>query len=164
VLSLYRRARLATLTGLVLAGVVGSGAARAFWTAGGAGASAAGTGTLQAVTVAAVVAGDTPSSALLPGGPAADVILRVHNPNSVSVQVYSVTGNGPVTADSGHSGCTTTGVTFTPPAAPVTPTVTVPGGSTILVHLPGAATMSTAAQASCQGATFHIPVTLTATR
>jgi hypothetical protein len=117
---------------------------------------------MQTVTVAALVGGDNPASALIPGGPAAEVILRVTNPNASAVQVYGVAGNGAITADSGHSACTTTGVSFTAPSSPISPTVTVPANSTVLVRLPGAASMSTASLSACQGATFHIPVTLTA--
>ena len=149
--------------GAVLLGVLLlAGAARASWTAGGSGSGGGSTGANQTVTVAAFVGGDSPASALIPGGPAAEVILRVTNPNSASVQVYSVAGNGTITADSGHAACTTTGVTFTAPTSPISPTVTVPANSTILVRLPGAASMSTASLSACQGATFHIPVTLTA--
>jgi hypothetical protein len=137
-----------------------SGVAFAYVTAAGSGSGAAAAGTMQTVTVSAFVGGDTPSSKLYPGGPAADVILRVDNPNSFTVQVFSVAGNGPITADASHSGCTTTGVTYTPPA---NPNITLPTGSS-LVHLTGAATMSAASLSACQGATFSIPVTLTVHR
>ncbi|HZQ85140.1 MAG TPA: hypothetical protein VFA83_09900 [Acidimicrobiales bacterium] len=117
-------------------------------------------GTMQTVTVAAFVGGDTPSSSLYPGGPAADVILRVNNPNSFTVHVTSIAGNGTITADAGHAGCSTTGVSYT---APSNPSITLPSGST-LVHLAGAASMSTASLSACQGATFNIPVTLAVQR
>jgi len=117
----------------------------------------AATGTMQTVTVSAIVGGDAPSSKLYPGGPSTDVILRVNNPNSYSVKLYSIAGNGTITADGSHSGCTTTGVTFSPPASP---NLTVPAGSSLL-HLNSAASMSTASLNACQGATFTIPVTAT---
>lgn len=117
----------------------------------------ASTGNMQTVTISAIVGGDAPSSKLYPGGPAADVILRVNNPNSYSVTLYSISGNGTITADASHSGCTTTGVTFTPPGSP---NVTVPAGNS-LIHVSGAATMSTASLNACQGATFSIPITAT---
>jgi hypothetical protein len=134
--------------------VLTSGGAYAYVSVSGSGSGSGTTGTMQAVTVEALVGGDTPSSMLYPGGPAADVILRVNNPNSFSVTLYSISGAGAITADASHSGCTTTGVTFTPPASP---NITVPAG-TSLVHLSGAATMSTASLSACQGATFTIPV------
>jgi len=141
------------LGGVLLAGVL---PALAFVTTSGTGQGSATTGTMQTVTVAAFVGGDTPSSALSPGGPVADVILRATNPNAFSVMVDSITGGGPITADPGHAGCTTTGVTFT---APVSPDITLPPGSTLL-HLAGAAAMDATSLPACQGATFHIPVTL----
>ncbi len=77
---------------------------------------------MQTVTVDALVAGDTPATTLVPGG-SADVIVRASNPNAFAVQVYSFTANGTATADASHPLCTTTGVTFNAPAAPLTPTV-----------------------------------------
>ena len=133
------------------------GTAYAYFTATGSGSGSGNTGDMQNVTVSAIVGGDSPSSRLYPGGPAADVILRVHNPNTFPVQLFSLTGNGAITADASHSGCTTTGVTFTPPSSP---NITIPAGDS-LVHVPGAASMSTASLSACQGATFTIPVTLT---
>ena len=155
-----RRAIFITLLGL--GALLPAGAAATRWTASGSGTGVAATGTLQTVTVAALVGGDSLASVLGPGGPAAEVILRVTNPNATAVQVYSVSAAGAITADAGHAACTTTGVTFTPPASPITPTVTVPPNSTLLVRLPGAASMSTASLSACQGATFRIPVTMTA--
>src|SRR5207253_683824 len=67
-----------------------------------------------------------------------------------------IAANGTITADAGHAGCTTTGVTYT---APSSPNITPSNGST-LVHLAGAASMSTASLAACQGVTFKIPVSL----
>jgi hypothetical protein len=147
--------------GVALAAALAGTAAWAYWTAAGTGTGSAGSGTMQAVTVTALVAGDQPGSALLPGGLAADVVLRVHNPNPYPVQLTAVTAAGVVTADAAHPGCTTTGVTFLPPAAPQ---LTVAAASTLLVDLPAAASMATSAPSGCQGATFSIPVTVTARR
>ncbi|MEY2477918.1 MAG: hypothetical protein QOG87_3233 [Actinomycetota bacterium] len=147
---------LATLTVLLLSG----GVAYAYVSAAGSGSGNATTGTMQTVTLSALVGGDAPSSQLRPGGPAADVILRLENPNPFTVQVVSVDGYGTIAADGAHSGCTTTGVTF---IAPTNPNITVPAGSS-LVALTGAATMSTASLSACQGATFSIPVVLTVHR
>ncbi len=154
--------RLALPPWIAAAGLVGllatGGVAYAYVAGNGSGSGSASTGTMQTVTVNAFVGGDAPSAKLYPGGPAADVILRVNNPNSFSVQLFSVSANGAITADASHLGCTTTGVTFTPPS---NPNVTIPAGSS-LVHLSGAATMSTASLNACQRATFSIPVSITA--
>jgi hypothetical protein len=141
---------------------LGAGVAYAYWPATGFGTGSATNADMQTVTVAALVAGDSPVASLAPGG-TADVVLRLHNPNPYPVQVYSVAANGSVTPDSGHAaGCTTTGVTFTAPASPVGDTI--PADADHLVRLPSAAGMTTASSAGCQGATFQIPVTVTVRR
>jgi hypothetical protein len=131
-------------------------AAYAYFTSTGTGSGNASTGTLQPVTV--VNAAANPNSTLLPGGPAADVVLRVNNPNSRPVTLVSVTGNGTITADGSHSGCTTTGVTFTNQTGLNVP---IAASTTTVVHLAGAASMSAASLSACQGATFSIPVAIT---
>src|SRR4051794_18656172 len=148
--------RWVAVTVVVIAAATG-GAAYGIVTGGGSGTGSASAGTLQTVTASAFVGGGTPHSQLFPGGPRADVMLRLNNPTSYPVQLFSGSGNGSITADASHSGCTTTGVTFTPPSSP---NVTIPTGSS-LVHLSGAASMSTASVNACQGATFSIPVTVT---
>lgn len=145
---------------VVVLAVLAGGAAYASFTAGGSGSGTAPTGTMQPVTVSAFTGGDLPSSTLIPGG-TADVIVRVTNPDASAVQVYSVAANGAITADPAHAACTTTGVTFTAPTSPLSPTVSVPANSSLLFHLAGAAAMSLASESACQGATFQIPVTLT---
>ncbi len=139
----------------------GAGSAYAYWASTGIGAGSATNGTMQTVIVDALIAGDTPQNTLIPGG-TADVIVRATNPNAHAVTLYGLAANGAITADAGHSGCTTTGVTFTPPSVPLTPPVTVQPNSSILLTLPGAASMSTASLSACQGAQFRIPVTLEA--
>lgn len=136
---------------------IGGGSAYAYFTGQGSGSGSGATATLQPVTIQAFAGGDAPNSTLVPSS-SADVILRVNNPNARTVSAYSIAANGAITADSGHPTCTTTGVTFTAPAVPTN--ISLPTGQT-LVHLPNAATMSDASVSSCQGATFHIPVTLT---
>jgi len=93
------------------------------------------------------------------------VILRVDNPNDFAVDIVSITGSGPITGENGTGTCTTTGVTFTAPdVSTITPSKTIGAHSNVLLHLPGAASMSSSSSAGCQGATFHIPVTLTVQR
>jgi hypothetical protein len=134
---------------------LGSGVAYAYFTGSGKGTGSASIGTMQPVTlVSATVAPST----LLPGG-TGDVTLKVKNQNSFAVTLVSVTGTGvTITADTGHPGCTTTGVTFTNQTSLNT---SIPASTTATIDLPGAAFMSTASSAGCQGATFSIPVTIT---
>lgn len=125
--------------------------------------SGTGSGYVKAVTAQPLTTVDVSASTtaqLYPGG-TGDVILRVHNPNGYKIQVTSVTGNGTITADSpGHSGCTTTGVTFTDQTG-LTADVAA-GGNTDLTFT-GAASMSNASLNACQGATFTVPVSLSGT-
>jgi hypothetical protein len=141
--------------------VTGVGGAYAYWATVGAGSGAATNGTMATVSVEALAAGDSLRNTLVPGG-TADVAVRALNPNSFPVQVYAIRGSGPATADKGHPDCTTTGVTFVDPAAPLTPAVSIPANSSMLITLPNAAAMSTASSSGCQGATFTLPVTLEA--
>ena len=153
-----RGIKVAVLTG-VLSLAIGAGTAYALWAADGSGSGSAGAGDMQTVTVDALVPGDDPASTLIPGG-TADVVLRVTNPNPYSVQVYNVTNNGTATADNAHPSCTTTGVTFASTPSPLSPAFSIPANSSTLVTLPGAASMDATSQSVCQGATFHLPVTL----
>lgn len=139
----------------------GAGGAYAYWATVGAGSGAATNGTMATVTVEALVAGDSPQTTLVPGG-TADVAVRANNSNGYAVQVYAIRGNGAATADANHPGCTITGVTFVDPAVPLAPALSIPANSSILIHLPNAAAMSTASPSGCQGATFSLPVTLEA--
>lgn len=136
---------------------VAGGAAYGFWSTTGTGSAVATTGTLEVVTIEAATAADVGASKLQPGG-TADVVVKVANPNTYAVKVTSIalTTGGVITGSGGTSTCATTGVTFTPPAVVAD---IAPGPQTIV--LPGAASMSTASDSGCQGATFQIPVTLT---
>jgi hypothetical protein len=155
-----RLARTAAAT-VALCILGGAGSAYAYWASTGLGAGSATNGTMQTVLVDAFIAGDAPQNTLAPGG-TADVILRATNPNPHAVTIYGLAANGAITADAAHAGCTTTGVTFTPPPTPLTPPVTIQPNSSVLLTLPGAASMSTASLSACQGAQFRIPVALEA--
>lgn len=156
-----RSGRIARTTAATVALCVlgGAGTAYAYWTSTGIGSGSATNGTMQTVTVDALVAGDTLQTSLVPGG-TADVILRATNPNAHPVSIYGFAANGAVTADTGHSSCTTTGVTFTPPPAPLAQPITIQANTSILLTLQGAASMSAASLSACQGAQFKVPVTL----
>ncbi|MEV7607785.1 hypothetical protein AB0N65_20320 [Paenarthrobacter sp. NPDC089322] len=146
----------ATTAALCFLGGVGS--AYAYWATTGVGSGSAANGTMQTVTVDALVPGDTLQTSLVPGG-TADVILRASNPNAHAVTVYGFSTTGAVTADAGHPGCSPTGVTFTPPATLLEPVI-IQANTSILLTLPEAASMSTTSPSACQGAQFDIPVTL----
>ena len=127
----------------------------AAWTTNGGGSGYAKAGSAQALTTVDVAA--STSATLYPGGPAGDVLIKVSNPNSYPVTVTGVSGNGTITADAGHAGCTTTGVSFTDQTGL---SISVPANGQTQATLSGAASMTNASMNACQGATFTIPVTI----
>ena len=152
-----RSPRLLVLTGLVTVMLsCGAAAALAYWAAAGTGTGTASAGTLRPVTVVPLVGG-SPGSALVPGGPAADVAVEIDNQNPFAVTLVAVGLNGTITAG---NGCGPTGVSL---AAPTNLPMTVPPGVSVS-HLAGAATMDQTSASACQGTTFSIPVTITVHR
>ena len=145
--------KLAVLTVAAALGVVSL--VYAAWTTNGGGSAYSKAGTAQALTTVDVSA--STSATLYPGGPAGDVLIRVSNPNPYPVTVTGVSGNGAITADAGHSGCTTTGVSFTNQTGL---SIAVAASGQATATLSGAASMSNASLDACQGATFTIPVTI----
>jgi hypothetical protein len=143
------------LSTLLLFGVVGL--VYAAWTTNGSGSGYAKAGTAQALTTVDISA--STAATLYPGADG-DVLIKINNPNPYPVRVTDVTGNGTITADSGHATCVTTGVTFTDQHSQ---TLDVAAGSQTQNTLAGAAHMSNASDNGCQGATFTIPVSLTGT-
>ncbi len=148
------RRRSLLLIAPVACAVVGlsSGAAYAYFSSSGHGTGSASVGSMQTVTISSATV--SPNTPLLPGG-SGDVTFKVTNPNGFAVTLVSVVGNGTITSN--QSSCTTTGVTFTNQTGLST---SIPADDTATIDLPGAATMSTASSAGCQGATFSIPVTI----
>lgn len=144
------------VTGFVAVLVLGvAGLVYAAWTTSGDGAGYAKAGSAQALTTVDVSAS---TSATLYPGATGDVLLKIANPNPYPVRITAVTGNGAITADAGHAGCVTTGVTFVDQSGKA---IDIAASSQTQVTLAGAAKMSNASDNGCQGATFTIPVTLT---
>lgn len=153
-LSKYRMKRF-VVGGVVVLALGVTGLVYAAWTASGTGNGYAKAATAQALTTVDVSA--STSATLYPGADG-DVLIKIANPNPYPVRVTEVNGNGAITADSGHSGCTTTGVTFEDQAEQ---TIDVPANGETQATLAEAAHMSNASDNGCQGATFTIPVSLT---
>jgi hypothetical protein len=148
-----RKRRLITgLSAMLVLGV--AGLVYAAWTTNGSGSGYAKAGTAQALTTVDVSA--TTAATLYPGADG-DVLLKINNPNPYPVRVTDVTGNGTVTADSGHATCVTTGVTFTDQHSQA---IDIAASAQAQTTLTGAAHMSNASDNGCQGATFTIPVSL----
>jgi hypothetical protein len=143
------------------------GTAYAYFTSAGNGNGAAASGTAPSVTV--IAASGFVASGLIPGH-TADLLIEVNNPNTNSVTITSIAQDGPVTV-SGGDNCTSD--TGSEPAISLgnsgvsIPTQTdlsivAPSGNAVLVHVPAGAAMSSASANGCQGASFQIPVSVTA--
>lgn len=141
--------------GVALLTVAAAGLAYAAWTTSGSGSGYAKAGTAQQLTTVDVSASTTPT--LYPGSNG-DVRIQISNPNPYPVRVTAIAGNGAITADAGHPGCVTTGVSF---ANQTGLTIDIAANSNATQALTGAASMTNASDNGCQGATFTIPVTLT---
>ncbi|MDQ3770976.1 MAG: hypothetical protein M3343_02660 [Actinomycetota bacterium] len=117
-----------------------------------------GNGAAQATTAddLVVTAGSTTGD-LFPGADG-DVKLSIENPNPFDVDVKTIVGDGAIT--SAAPGCTTTGVSFADQNA-VTG-MTIAAGATEAVTLDDAASMDNTSDNACQGATFTVPVSITA--
>jgi hypothetical protein len=83
----------------------------------------------------------------------------VTNPNDVALTITSVVGAGAITSDKGRACDRSTGVTFTSTSGLHR---VVGAGQTVTFSLRGKTAMSNASDSSCQGATFTIPVSVTA--
>jgi len=116
-----------------------------------------GNGAAQATTADDLVVGPGSTTADLFPGTDGDVELSIENPNAFDVTLSSIAADGAVTTAA--PGCNTTGVTFT---APATTGQVIAAGATLNLSLPNAASMSNASDNACQGATFSVPVTVSA--
>lgn len=141
---------------LVLFLISGTTAALAFWPTTGSGSVTATVGTPAPVSFVAL-SGETPGGAMVPGGPASDLVIKIDNENLFDVSLAGVTLAGAITAG---NGCSPIGVTL---STPTNLPLTVPPGVTV-VHLMGAATMDTTAASACQGSSFSFPLNVTVLR
>ena len=149
--------------GAVVAIVLGLGAGTAFgyFTSTGSGSGTVTTGTAQSVTVLQITGTVSVSPKLFPGATNGTLQINLNNPNSYSVNITSITGNGAVTGSGGIGTCTTTGVTVNTQSGLSIP---VANGNPVSVTIPNAVSMDATSSHSdpgCQGATFQVPVTIT---
>jgi hypothetical protein len=151
----FSKAQLAISVGLVTV-LAGVGVGIAAWSTNGNGTAYAKAATAGAVTLSDASASTTGD--LYPGGSGA-LKVKVTNPNAFPVQITAVTGNGAITSDAG-AGCNAGhGVTL---ADQTGLSLALAAGATTVLSLSGAVSMSTSSVNSCQGATFSIPVSVTA--
>jgi hypothetical protein len=156
---IVRRLVAALVAGASLLVGLGAGGAYAYWRSSGAGSGTASVGIPAAVTVVAATA--TPATKLIPGN-SADLVLRLDNPNAYPVTIVGITQNGSIDVVGG-SGCSSanSGVTVPTQTGLALP---VANGTGVDIHVPGAASMSLTSASGCQGASFHIPLTVTVRR
>jgi hypothetical protein len=147
--------RRASVFVVALVAATAIGTAFGAWTVGGGGSGSATATSAQPLTTSAA----TTTAQLYPGITGANLYVTANNPNPFAVTVTSVNANGSATPDAAHAaGCTTTGVTFTTTAT----SKVVPASGSLSFTVAGVA-MTNASVTGCQGATFTIPVTFTAT-
>jgi hypothetical protein len=149
----------ATIVSLFLGILLAGSVAFAWWTASGSGngyAEAATAANLSTLDVSASTTGD-----LYPGG-TGTLTIQIHNPNGYAVTVTDIAA-GAGSATSGNAACDAANtVSLVAPLSGLS--VNVPaGGNTAVLTYPNAVQMNygAAADNSCQGKKFTIPVSLT---
>jgi hypothetical protein len=141
----------------LVAALVASGGALAYFTTAGSGSGGASIGTPAELTITA----GTPANGLLYPGGTGEVDATISNPNSFQVRVNSlVLGGAGIAVDGSHSGCDTSALHFTSQnnagaGWTVPPKVGAVDG-TLDVRLDGAISMDGSAANACQGATFTV--------
>ena len=156
-----RLLRLVPALAAVTVSLMVAGVANAAWTATGSGTGQARATSAQAL----VVTGNQASADLYPGSPAGSLVVTVTNPNPYPVAVSSVSA-GAVSAitSSAGSSCSGTGTglaySWTTKSTNLGQVVAANGGA-FTYTLTGAITMSNASDATCAGASFSVPVSVT---
>jgi hypothetical protein len=140
----------------------GSGIAFAVWTVTGSGSGGA------AATVASnlVITAVTPTGSaatLYPGGPASAVDMTIANPNPFAVTINTWAWGTPISSN--PTSCPNANVTVDA-NAPLTASLSIPANATANTTyvITGVLDMSHNAPNGCQGMTFTVPVTATATQ
>lgn len=152
-----RRTVLVAVAFLLL--IAGGAIAIAAWST-----STSGNAYSKATTASALVLTSASASTtgdLYPGG-TGDLKLKVANPNSFPVRItgVSLTSGGSITSDNPACDAGGNGVSLTDQSALQIDLAA--NAAAAVVTIPGAVQMSTASDTNCQGATFTIPVDVTA--
>jgi hypothetical protein len=137
----------------VLAALAATGLAVAYWTQAGSGTGTGTVGTTGTITLTGTIA-----AGIYPGGTSA-VTLSAANSGNAAVKVQTVSQNGAVTFDAGHSGCSA--ADFSMPT--VTENISVPGNAVAQALTAGVLSMTNTAvaQDACKGATITITLAST---
>jgi hypothetical protein len=123
-------------------------------------ASVGSTSTNRDAQPASLIVSDlsSPVTPLSPGRNA-DVRVSITNPNDFALTITSVVGAGAITSDKGKACDRSTGVTFTDTDGLHR---VIGARQTLAFLLRGKTAMSSVSDTTCQGATFTIPVSVTA--
>ena len=143
------------LASLTLALGAFAGTAYAYFSATGSGTGRAKVGAITAVTV--LPATGSPTTSLFPGQPAT-LRLTLRNPNPVTLIVTGISQHGTV-GITGTAACTEANAGVSVPTEISLGITLAPGTHSFTI--PTGAQMATASASACQGASFHIPVTVT---
>ena len=141
---------------------IGGGVALAVWTVGGSGSGSAAATVANNLTVTAL----TPSGAaasLYPGGPAASVYFQVANPNPFAVTITGLTWGTPTSNNTASCPSSTVSIDAN---APTTASISIPANATagVAYQIPGVLDMAHTAPDGCEGVSFNVPVTISATQ
>ena len=149
-----KRGFTAAVVGMILTGIFAGGVAFAYFRTSSGGAGTAGVGSPVNVTVAAATAtGD-----LFPGH-SGRVFLTLKNTNPFTANFTSVTAASVASGD--PTNCPAANVIVASLPLTVSPTISVPSGSTTGTHsISGLVTMSSSAPNKCQGVSFTVTLTL----
>jgi hypothetical protein len=140
---------------------LGGGIAFGVWTVSGSGSGGGAATVAQSLTVTAV----TPTGAaatLYPGGPAGAVWFSVNNPNPFAVTITGITYGTPTSNNT--TTCPNSNISIDG-AAPTTVSISVPAGpATGATSIPAVLDLAHTAPNGCEGVSFNVPVTVTATQ
>jgi hypothetical protein len=151
---------------MIAAGVaaigIGSGAALAAWTVGGSGSGAGAATVANNLTVTALTPSG-PAASLYPGGPAGSVYFQVANPNPFAVTITGLSWGTPTSNNT--AACASANVSVDA-SAPTTVSISIPANATAgtAYQISGVLDLAHSAPNGCEGASFTVPVTVTATQ
>jgi hypothetical protein len=140
----------------------GGGIAFAVWTVTGSGNGGGAASVASSLTITQVTPTGSAAS-LYPGGPAGPVEFTVANPNPFAVTITTLAWGTPVS--SAPSQCASSNVTVDA-AAPTTASISIPANATAgtVYTVNGVLDMAHAAPPGCEGESFTIPLSVSATQ
>jgi hypothetical protein len=159
-ITFVRKLSVLAAIGVPLLALGAGGAAWAAWGIQGSGSSRAQAGTAVPLNVSSATI--SPTTRLYPGG-TADMLIKVRNDNHFPVTIsFVVRTSKPITVDSGHAACPVAVLDTTEADDTFDVSWHLTAGQEQTFTLPNALVMAASAPNACQGASFAIPITITA--